>query len=120
MKSYVLLKTSGGNKYLYSPKVNQFLLIHPALYYLVDLYNRGINLSRWLADLDENKIEIESRRYISKKKIHYYYEKFQLLASKGYFTEIDNTKRLSGRITGTQINSILANVTQVLFEVTDR
>jgi uncharacterized protein len=120
MKSNVLFKTTSGNKYLYSPKVNQFLLIHPALHYLIKLHNQGVNLNCWLADLKSDKVEIASQQTFTKKEMHYYYEKFRLLASKGYFSEINNDKRLSGRITGNQIYEILANVPQVLFEVTDR
>jgi uncharacterized protein len=121
MKSWSLLESQKQNKYLYDQEVRRAQLCHPLLHYIVKLGERAIDVKGWVNSLeDDSLVEIEHYGYFSKKDVEYYYRKYLLLKENGYFTESDIEKRLSLKLDEENVKKILANTTQVLFEVTEK
>jgi len=48
------IKTLHGNDYYFSSTIPQILLIHPIVVYLLALAGQGIELEKWINQLDEN------------------------------------------------------------------
>jgi len=121
MKSSIFLKSKKGNNYIYDQKLKRVQVCHPLLHYLIELNRKTIDISDWFINLkDESMIEIENCGQFSKKDVEYYYKKYLLLKENGYFTEIDQEKRLSSKLTAEIVKKLLANGKQVLFEVTEK
>lgn len=119
MRPAVLSNTSKKNSYLYSTKANHFLIIHPIFRYLIELDNEGVDTKEWIANIKDNSLVIESLGRVSKKKLLFYYEKFQLFLENGFFEEIDIKEKISGKLSAAEVQSQLANLGHVVFEVTD-
>jgi uncharacterized protein len=121
IKSVNLVETKRKNKYFFDRKAKRFQLCHPVFYYILKLSNR-MDLRTWLNKPENNSeyIEIENYGRFSRKEIEYYIQKFLLLKECGYFTGIDQEKRLSAVIEPDTIKRNIANLRQVVFEATAR
>lgn len=119
MQSNFLFKTKGQNNYLYNYNMNRFFLIHPVMDHLLTLFNSGTNLEEWFANLPEEGIKIAGCDTFSKEEIRYYYQKFLLFSGSNFFRDVQIEERLSGRVTKEEVYSLLSNVTDLVFEVTD-
>lgn len=119
MQPNIRLKTKGQNNYLYNYHVNRFHLTHPVMDYLLKLHEKGTNIEEWFARLPDEGIAIEDCDTFGKEEIRYYYQKFLLFSENGFFPEVKIAERLAGRVTKEQVFSLLSNVTDVVFEVTD-
>jgi uncharacterized protein len=122
MKSTRLVKTLSGNRYFYDQKMKRIHLCHPLLYYMLSLSQEGTEVRAWLDSLEDHPagIEIPGCGHFSKQEILYYFQKYLLLKENGYFTEIDQVERMKGEINAETLEQVLANTSQVTFEVTDR
>jgi uncharacterized protein len=122
IKSWSLLDSSRENKYFFDRELKRLQLCHPLLYHILKLYAEGADIGNWLDGLadDPGPVELDNIGRFSKKEIEYYVQKFFFLKENGYFTEFDQTQRLSGEINAQTIKTNLANTRQVLFEVTSR
>jgi len=119
MKSdYILFKSINSNNYFYSFNNNQILLIHPIIYFFLNLNKDGININDWIKKNLKNKFEIENIGTFSKKEILYYHRKFIFLLNNNYFKNkyINNTFRYNKE----DIKYYLSNTSQISFEATDR
>ena len=119
MNATVLMKTKSNANYFHSGKINQFLLIHPVLNFLLDLQEQGTNMVQWMKNLNSETLEIENYGTFSRHEIQYYYNKLLLLKLNGYFETVDFQKKISGRLRPITIKSNLANTLQVTYENTD-
>jgi len=120
MENPVLFRTKSNTTYLHSSKVNQFLMTHPVLQYLLTLYKKGTPLDNLLDNFNnQGHYEIDGYGSFSKEEIEYYYQKILLLAENGYFENLDIEKKICGRLTSFAVKSSLANTLQVTLEVTD-
>jgi len=117
VNSTVLFKTKSENSYFYDFKINQSLFCHPALHYLIKLHSDGVNLKNWVKNLKGK--QIENYGFFTKREIQYYYKKFLLLQKNGYFSTIDKKHRLGANLSAKTVESTLANLRQITFEVTD-
>lgn len=124
IKSWRLFETENENKYFYDREKKRFQLCHPLLYYILNLSrsmdeneikDRVDNL-----EMDNGWVEIENYGRFSKDEVDYYFQKFLLLKENGYFCELDQEKKLSGSIRALDVQKKLADINQVVFEVTDR
>jgi len=99
-------------------------LCHPIFYYLLQSDQQGIDLKHRLDSMTRDNltdtVEIPNVGKFSKDEIDYYIQKFFFLKSNGYFSSVDQQTRLSGEIDAGFIEKILANNSQVIFEVTER
>lgn len=119
MKQSVLFKSKKGNRYIFDRKKKKTILCHPALYFLSELEDSGKNLKKWINEL-EGAIAIDGAGAISKDEIEYYYKKYQILKVNGHFEFSGQEKRLSLRLTPDNIKELLANISQVTFETTEK
>lgn len=119
MNPNILCKTKKGNNYLYNFNLNQFVLIHPVLEYLLKLAKTGANLSEWLDRLPPDGIKIENYGSVGREEIVYYYHKYLLLDKNDLFTDVKKAEKFSGRVFTDFVYSLLANVNDVVFETTD-
>ena len=117
--SLITFKTQAGNRYAYSRTMNQFLLLHPVLDKLLQLTKEGVDVSNWFASLPNEGTVVDDCGRVSKGQIEYYVGKYRLLADNGYFDQVDQNARLSGTLSAEHVQSLLANVRHVVFEVTD-
>jgi uncharacterized protein len=118
----IYFTTEGGNKYFYDRAAQQMVFCHEVLAWLVEKTAKGEDAHQWMKQLDLTKqtIELPELGAVPRQTLDYYYQKFCLLEQNGYFTPIDNSQRLSGRIRPEDVARCLANIPQVTFEVTDK
>lgn len=117
--SLITFKTQAGNRYAYSRRMNQFLLLHPVLEKLLQLTKEGVDVANWFDALPDEGTVVDDCGRVSKGQIEYYLGKFRLLAANGYFEHVDQKEKLSGTVSAKHVQSLLANVRHVVFEVTD-
>ncbi|MCB2196381.1 MAG: radical SAM peptide maturase [Bacteroidetes bacterium] len=98
MRSTFLLKSKNNNHYLFDKKLKELKAISKAEYENFD------------------KIESASNEKVSS----FFSRKCQFLKDHGYFGRIDNLKKFSGRLSLDNVKYNIANLTQLVFEVTDR
>ncbi|MCP4219400.1 MAG: radical SAM protein, partial [bacterium] len=125
MKSCSILESKKRNKYFYDRKKKKAQLCHPLLYYFIakarDAGDGAIDIKDRLSGLkDGESVEIEDYGCFSKKEIQYYYQKYMFLKQSDYFSEINQEELLSARVTGEDIEKVVANCPQVVFEVTEQ
>jgi uncharacterized protein len=87
--------------------------------YLLKLSEKGTNIKKWFANLPDEGIAIENCDSFDKEEIRYYYQKLLLFSENNFFPEVKIAERIDGRVTKEQVLSLLSNVTDVVFEVTD-
>jgi uncharacterized protein len=119
MQPNILFKTKKENNYLYNFNMNRFFLIHPVMDYLLKLSRKGLDLEKWVDHLPDEGIEIEGHGTAGKEEILYYYQKYLLFSRNDFFLKVKHQEKFSGRVAKEQVYSLLSNVRQVVFEVTD-
>lgn len=115
-----LFASKGGNSYVYSPKLNQFLFVHPlvaALY--LDAERNGSRRSRSPLNANRERSPLKENRSFTRSDFIYYRRKFRYLTKAGYFDEIEFSKQLNGRLTGKDVRRFVAQTPNLIFEVTD-
>jgi uncharacterized protein len=119
--AFTLIESDRKNTYFYDQNKGNTQWCHPLLYHILKLHDQGTDVDQWYTGLKDGPIHIEGAGPITttKDEIAYYYRKYTMLREHGFFTPIDNSLYLSGRLTADQIRSSLANSRQVTFEVTD-
>jgi len=119
-KSTVPFETKGRNKYLYDRCLKKTILCHPILFFLAQMKTHGEDIQSWFESLTDYLIEIPDIGTYTKDEISYYYRKLLFLEEAGYFTDIQQEKILTMKITQDSIRSTIANLTQITFEMTDQ
>lgn len=119
MKQYLLFKSKKGNRYLFDRKKKKMISCHPVLYYLSTLEDSGMDLKKWIYEL-EGACEIDGAGSISKEEIEYYYRKYQILKQNGHFESFEQEKRLNLRLTPDNVKELVANISEVTFETTEK
>jgi uncharacterized protein len=120
IKSVTLLETQNQNKYIYDRGKKHFQLCHPFFYYLVQAIQDGGEDIKPLDLMNPNSREIESNGYFSKQEREYYFRKYMLLKNNGYFPEVEPETKPGEKLSADVIKYNLANLNEVVFEVTDR
>jgi uncharacterized protein len=122
MQKAVRFKTEMGNRYMHSPKINQILLVHPAINRLLELREQRIDLQQWARSQEtgsDGKIFLDENESVSPEELERYVEKIRLWEQNGYLEPLDTKEVLSGRITADSVKGKLANCGQITFEVTE-
>jgi uncharacterized protein len=83
------------------------------------LSRKGVSLRRWIDRLPSRGIDIEGCGRFTRKQIRYQYRKFLLLEQNGYFSGTHSKERFNPQLTEDTVRKTLANLTHVVFEVTD-
>lgn len=117
-KDHNRVSSEKQNNYLISPAIPQFLFLHPAANYLLELSHKGIILEDWLNELEEEGIEIEPGIKFTKQEITHYYGFLLFLEKNNYFEKIKTDKMTASRYDGQSIEFELANTIQIVFECT--
>lgn len=116
MKRFLQLYTSDhANSYLYDQTFSRFMYVHPVLKQLIQMDQAGPAVCRLTdEELCAALPEIDPEDLI------YYRNKYRHWLSSGLYAEKDEyTIRYSTRINPVDIQKQLANINQVVFEVTD-
>lgn len=118
MESTVFFKTKNENQYLYDSNKSMFLLAHPLIEFFYknesNMPVKGDNVENYtIKKLEQKNIEF------SKKNVQYYYEKYLFLRKHGFFSEIENPQRINNKLISSTIYNCLANIKQIVFEVTE-
>lgn len=110
MKSTVIFSTKNQNSYAYDTKSKYLFYIHPIL-----------NLIWQYALYEKNQIKeiVSQTNHISDADFEYYYQKYLFLQEHGIFSEIDSDRLLTGRVTKDIVEKNLANLNQLVFQVTN-
>lgn len=123
MKAFSLLETRRKNKYFFDQKKKRFQLCHPLLHHLIHLHEQmdvpAVKERIDTAVKEAGYLEIDGYGRFTKNDTDYYYAKFLLLKENGYFTDIDTQARLGAGLNADMVKRNLANVRQVVFEVTN-
>ncbi|MCX6581145.1 MAG: radical SAM peptide maturase [Candidatus Aminicenantes bacterium] len=122
LKSGVLFDSKQQNKYFYDRSRGTTMLCHPLLYYLLEKHNRGIDVPKWFEQAISGEAEpvfLDGYGSVSRQELDYYYRKFSVFRENGFFDEADLENLLSGRLKAEDIKIALANLKQVILEVTD-
>jgi uncharacterized protein len=115
----MVFKTKNGNHYLYSPTENKIVAIHPVLYEIIKLKNKGIDINDRFKKLNNDKIKIKDYGYVSLSEIEYYYQKYLLFKENNYFKKGEVDQFINGRLTPEKIKLDLHNNKNIVFEVTN-
>jgi uncharacterized protein len=119
MKQYVQFKSKKGNHYVFDRKKKKTILCHPVLYYLLELEEKDRDLNKWILDL-KGTLDIDGVGTITTGEIKYYYKKYQILKQNGHFETSSQVSRFSSRLTPDSVKELLANISQVTFETTEK
>jgi len=109
MKFTQIFKTKNNTSYLYSAKYNEILFLHPLLKSI-------INKKR-----DKSIINIETNdiHKFNEKEIKQQIKKYNFLLKNGFFDEDSNSDKYTHIIKGKEVESQIANLRQLTFEITD-
>jgi len=119
MKNAVFFTSGKGNRYLYSPYRNQFLLCHPLITYLFSLEKKGANLSRWFSAVQKNgSVTIDGVGSFSSNEAEYQLKKYRFLKRNMYFKPAKPIN-IEGRLKVSDVKKNIASVKQIIFEVTE-
>ena len=112
------IKTLHGNDYYFAATNPQTLLIHPIAAYLLDLAGKGIELEKWINQLDDNPVEIEAGIKTTKEEFKYYYRYLLFLEKNHYFAEARKYELSSTRYDADSVKTHLANTNQIVYGAT--
>jgi len=113
----ILFRTN--NCYLYSTNKNQFLLINPILYEIIERKQNGATDNEVLQQLTENNNpNIILNSIFDKNK--YYLNKYYFLKKEGYLNTNNVEKKICKRYTANEVEVALTNTVLIIFEVTDK
>lgn len=113
MESTVYFKTKGGNGYLYDSHTSYMINCHPMLQEFSFFFPQAKGKEE-LFLLVHDKFPTATND-----ELEYYFQKYIFLKENGLFREIDMEKHLSGRITASVVEQQLANVNDLVFQVTN-
>lgn len=114
--NYTIFKTNNSNTYLYSFHNQQTITLHPVLEFII---NKLADNNQDLDFLNQNSIKIENKSY-NKDILTYYYNKYLFLKENGFLNKINTKEILSGKIKQEDVETSLNNITNIVFEVTER
>lgn len=114
----ILFKTD--NSYLYSPEKNQFLLLNPILYEIIEKKQNGDSDEEILQSLTEHNNIPAMFHDSSIDRVKYYFNKYYLLENSGYFDSYNVEKHICLRHSAKDIEVALTNTVLIIFEVTDK
>jgi uncharacterized protein len=117
--SSVIFQSDGGNCYFFDHKINQWQFIHPILFHILELHLQGTDVTAWVKELQTDPIEIKGLGSFSRGRIEYYYRKFLLLQQGNYFRRISQEDIFQTDLKDEEIERMLANISQITFEVTE-
>jgi uncharacterized protein len=115
----MLFESQKKNNYFFDRKVKSTQWCHPVLCHLLKLHYRGINVTRWFRELNDETVPIDDYGTASKPEITYYYQKYMLLRDNGFFSLPDTGHPVNGRLNPGHIKASLANTRQLTLEVVD-
>ena len=91
----------------------------PVLHHIIGLGEQGLDPEQWISTLPCGSVEIDNIGTFSKTEIEYYYKKFLFLKEHGYLGSVDHGQCFTPELKSDTVVQTLANVKQVVFEVTD-
>lgn len=103
LKNLSLIQSVQGNHYVYDKQKKGIFLCHPRLYGHIANVLTGDNTSAAIPVTDDD----------------YYYRKYQYLKNHGYFDHAIEPDSVDVRLTPQDVETQLANLRQVTFEITD-
>ena len=112
------IKTLHGNDYYFAAMIPQILLIHPIAAYLLELAEQGIELGKWINQLDEKPVEIEAGIKATREEFNYYYRYLLFLEKNHYFAEARKYELSSTRYDADSVKTHLANTNQIVYGAT--
>lgn len=110
MKSTVTFATKEQHDYVYDTKNKYLFYIHPVL-----------NLISREETYDKNRVKeiVSQSNSINDSDFEYYYQKYLFLKEQGFFSKMEPDTLLTGRVTKEIIEKNLANLNQLVFQVTN-
>lgn len=110
MESTITFKSQKGNNFIYDNSMSYLINCHPILNEII------------MSDKDKNDMMMHIIACFpgtTKEDFEYYYQKYLFLKDSGLFKEMNLEKRLSGRISSSIVDEQIANVNDVVFQVTN-
>jgi len=117
--STINIESPGKNLYLYDRNLKKTILCHPILFYLAQQKIQGNNLNDMVQSLLDGQDIPEQLKEYSKEEIKYYYQKLRILENQGFFSSLNQESILNNKLSVQDIQTFLANIRQITFEVTD-
>lgn len=111
MESSIVFETSKGNSYLYDNNHSMMINCHPVLHDIISVSEKG-NIELF----DSIRVKYP---HLSNEEYNYYYQKFLFFKESGLFEDINMKEHLSGRISSAIVEEQIANVDDVVFQVTN-
>lgn len=121
LKSGLLFETPAQNRYLYDSNIKSTTLCHPLFHHILTLDDNGVDIKSWFNDIKTKgePLEIKDIDTFAIQDIEYYVHKFLLFKANGYLTETGQQEKLGCRVEPEVVETALANVEQLIFEVTE-
>lgn len=111
-------KTSNNNNYLYRFNENKVVFIHPLIDFFIDMENSGMNPAIWMETLNGTVFKIKNLGEFTIKDIRYYFRKYNFLKEKNFFNTVGQEQQFQGKLTALDIEYLITNCKEVIFEVT--
>ena len=115
MNSSTFFTTLGRNNYIYDANSMFMLNIHP----IIELIHRYNSICD--EDMDQNLADFVMSKYphTDQSEIQYYAGKYIFLKSSGFFQEFNVLQALSGKTTAQVVMAQIANLDNIVFQVTN-
>lgn len=111
MESTSLFKSQRGNFYLYDNKMSYLINCHPILSEIIVMSKEeGTNILQHLC---------KKFPQFTQDDFKYYYHKFLFLQENGLFQKMDMEKHLAGKISALTVDEQIANVNDIVFQITN-
>ena len=115
MNSSTFFTTLGGNTYLYDANNMCMLNMHPIVE-LIHFYYQDNNV-----DSNQGLFDYVLSKYpdTDRCEIQYYLEKYNFIKASGFFNSLEVKQLLSGKVTAQVVEAQLANLDNIVFQVTN-
>lgn len=113
-----VFKTRNNNHYLFNPKKDKVVFLHPLIYHFFKREGEGINLQEWISNLKGSDIDVPGIGIFTKKEIVYYFKKFIFFKENEYFKGYRGGRPFQRRLNKNEIENLVTGCKEIIFEVT--
>lgn len=114
----VIFKTENNHAYSYAFNNKEFIYLHPIIKFFIDIQTKGTDLSKFIKTT--NKFRIINNKKINKDELNFYAKKFKFYWDNELLNNRIVEKEFNAKYISSQIDYNLANISQILFEVTEK
>jgi len=113
----VIFTTKNSNSYVYNYNVKNFTYLHPIIKFYIDLQNKQINIDNYIHTTNIYR-KIQNKKY-TKNELIYYLKKYNFYREQGILNNNVIKFNFNGEHEKVNIDKNLANISEIVYEVTE-